>query len=266
MKIKIISDLHLGVNGDISNNFRLGDVAFLQYLQDSIRNYDAIIFNGDTFEMWEDFLETKGFMIKDRILDRLHRILASWCFGELIRTSEKIHIVSGNHDSVIKFHNNFENKIVSDRMIIDHNKFHIFVSHGHQGDIYCDETSCLSHIICCASQVKSSIENFIDENLDSSVEKLKKCLNVNDDKITKYAINLTKSNKYDVVVFGHTHNQLLIPVGKNIYVNDGCLCDSAKNICECIITITDCLNIENNVFDIEKNEIVKSVTIKKILS
>ena len=146
------------------------------------------------------------------------------------------------------------NRTVSDQYVIIENGYRILVTHGHQGDIFCRDRSCLSFLTCCASQVQSTLENLIDENLDTQIDKLVKCLKTDDKKITDYAFELAEAGNYNVVVFGHTHNQMTCQRNDKIYVNDGCVANSADKFNECVIDLTDHMNIENRIVNI--NEIV----------
>lgn len=64
MKYKIISDIHLGVKGDVSNNFKFDEEVFRQYLIKSSTECDAIIMNGDTFELWKILSKQKVILLK----------------------------------------------------------------------------------------------------------------------------------------------------------------------------------------------------------
>lgn len=259
MKYKIISDLHLGIKGNVSNNFLLNDTVFKKYLTDSLSECDGVILLGDIFELWEDLLETSGSTLSIRITNRLKEIINSWCFGPLlVEHNERLHLISGNHDAVIKNNTYFPDIKIVDHMVISENGFNIYLAHGHQGDVYCSEKSIFSCCVCGASQIKSSLEDLVDENLDSEVDKLQTCLGTSDKKITNYAFKVANAGNYNCVVFGHTHHQMMSEKKGVIYVNDGCVCDKTEQICECIINIADQVTVDNRIINIADGSIIHS--------
>ena len=150
-------------------------------------------------------------------------------------------------------------------MLIEENGFKIFIAHGHQGDMLCKEKSCASCLVCCADQVISSIEESTKLNIEDEISHLSSAIGTNDKTITKYALNIAKTMGYDVVIFGHTHNQMSeLANKKNVidnktYINDGCLVGKGDEINDCILEIiTDRIKIQNRVINIRTNEVVKN--------
>lgn len=238
MKLVIISDLHLGIKGDISNDFKLNEQQFYNYLQYVIDKYDLLVLNGDVFELWEDMFETKGITIEEKMKIRVDNIINSWVFGNLIRTHPKIIIINGNHDLYLKKYNILPKRI-HDKLIITHNGYNILITHGHKGDILCSDNSCFSRIICCCSQTKSSFEHLLDEKLDDVVSKIVDSIDTDEQKITNYAIGLLNTSHMNLVVLGHTHNKCSIRHNYKLYVNEGCVVGKNDSIDECDIHIYD---------------------------
>jgi len=228
MKIKIISDLHLGIKGSLTNDTYLDDDYFLCYLNECLTHYDLIIFNGDVFELWEDFFSSEGLSIKDRCNTKLQKIIGSWKFGPLLVSgNQKIIIINGNHDSSIRIYDLIPN--VFDHFLIEQYGHRLYVTHGHQGDFWNSDDSILRFCSCCCSNTRSELEKLVDPSLDENSQKLANLLeNVGGNIITKlrnHAIHLAECLGCDVIVYGHTHIKDLFIKNKIIYVNDGC----AKN-------------------------------------
>lgn len=195
----------------------------------------------------------------------MNQILNSWSFGNMLIEDKTIQIINGNHDSLIKYYNNIINKEISDRLVLRSDKYMVFIAHGHQGDLFCREKSFLSCLSCCASQIKSTLEDLIDENLDAQADKLSACLVTTDKEITDYAFKVAEAGPYDCVVFGHTHNPLIKEKNKKIYVNEGCVTNGTETLNECAIDINDDLVIENRAVNIVTGEIMAKevATIRK---
>jgi predicted phosphodiesterase len=234
MKILIISDLHLGLKDNPSNSFKLNEYAFNKYLLDGINEYDNIIMNGDVFELWESLLETSGATLELKFKNQVNEILNSWIFGNLIRTNPKIIIINGNHDLYIK-NNNVLPKRIADKLIISHNHYNILITHGHKGDLFCDDKSICRYITCCCSQTKSKIEDLLDENLDKNIDQIVKCIETKESKITDYALKILDASNFNVVIFGHTHTQTIVKKNGKVYINEGCLVGKDNSIDQCIL-------------------------------
>jgi predicted phosphodiesterase len=237
MKYVIISDLHLGVKGNISNNFHLDEKVFHRYLERTVAEAQLIL-AGDVFELWEDLLEPTGDglpSLKERIQRRLTHIIDSWSFGPMLIQHPNIHLVSGNHDSYLRYDQYFPQKRVDERLIFDEGPYHVLVAHGHQGDVFNRDRSIFSCLVCCALQTKSTIEDLTDENLDQNIQSLSDCFSTNDTKITKYAFVVARECGFDVVVYGHTHHPLFVEKDQHYYINTGCVADRLETIDECVI-------------------------------
>lgn len=246
MRIIVISDLHLGVKNDISNNFKLDEYLFNNFLQHMLNKYDTIVLNGDVFELWEDIFETYGSSMEMRIRNRVNNILNSWIFGNLIRDHPRIIVLSGNHDVYIKKYNMLLNKNVRDKLEISSNGYNILIMHGHFGDILCNDKSCCSSFICCCSQTKSTLEDLLNTNLDNGVDKIVATFETSDKKITKYAQDILKASNYNAIIFGHTHRKCMVKIKNKVYVNDGCVVSKTDSIDLCVITIdNDKMTIDN---------------------
>jgi UDP-2,3-diacylglucosamine pyrophosphatase LpxH len=254
--VKIISDLHFGINGDVSNNFKIDEHLFEKYLLKSKEECDMIILNGDIFELWEGIVESEGIGLKRRINHRLKQILNSWCFGDLIRNDPAIHLINGNHDAMIRQFHQFTDKKIVDRMILSSDKYDVFVAHGHQGDFFCRERSVMSFCTCCANEIKSTMEDLINENLDKQVDLLVQKIETDDKKITNYGLEIAKAGQYDAVVFGHTHHPMMCSKGHKLYINDGCAIDREEVIDECLIEFDDQLKITNRTINIRTGDVL----------
>lgn len=237
MKILILSDLHLGIKHDISNNFTLNEHLFNTYLLHAVNTYDYIVLNGDVFELWEDMIQTRGLTFGTKIINRVNAILESWMFGNIIRDNQKVVILSGNHDLYIKKYKVIPTKEINDKLMIIHNGYNVLIAHGHLGDILCDDNSCCAFITCCCSQAASTLEDLLNMSFEDEINKVVACLETDESKITDYALKLLKSSNLHAVILGHTHKQKIVISNNKVYVNDGGIVGKINNIDACIITI-----------------------------
>jgi len=257
MKIKIISDIHLGVKNTSSNDFLIDENAFREYLSMSVHDNDLLILNGDTFELWEEILNSGS------LSARMTNIINSWNFMDIILNDPKIKIINGNHDAFIKRPGIIPTKYVTDSLDYNMNGYKIHIAHGHQGDIWNKDSSCLKYISCCCKNLESVGEDMVDYSLDDSVQKLTNCLFPDNGKTEKYAEALANATNTDIIVFGHTHTSNLVEKSNCIYVNDGC-CVNTQSIDELIIQNGSSLNISLGKYDFTTGIATNSKTINKI--
>lgn len=246
MKIKIISDLHLGVKGEPTNDFLIDEDLFSEYLHDSVSQCDQVILNGDIFELWEDFFQKNESgtsnqakslpsMIRTRMKDRMDRIVSSWKFMSEIMTHPKITIINGNHDSMIRTESLITTKEVKDSVTLDLVGHRVYVAHGHQGDFYNQDHSPLRWLSCCCKESLSLMETLIDPSLDQDIGHLADHWVSNSKQILQYANQLSQIIPCELVIFGHTHEATIVQNGKSYYLNDGCLVGKKEIIDELVI-------------------------------
>jgi UDP-2,3-diacylglucosamine pyrophosphatase LpxH len=247
MKIKIISDLHLGVKGAPSNNFVLDEDLFTHYLEATLAEYDQLILAGDTFELWEEFIDTipappktmtmtaNLSILKDRITERFQSIVKSWSFMPLLLNHEKVIFINGNHDAMIRTIPLITNKEVLQSRLIETIGLRIYVAHGHQGDFYNRDSSPCRWIACCCQETVGTLDDLIDPQLDHDISRLAQATVSNTKDVTQYAFQLTQRLPCDVVIFGHTHEAGLWEHNHKVYLNSGCLVRKKEAFDEIVI-------------------------------
>jgi UDP-2,3-diacylglucosamine pyrophosphatase LpxH len=238
MKITILSDLHLGIKGDPSNNFLIDENIFSQYLKSTLDDSDLLILNGDTFELWENIISpqeppTIVGMLRSLMIERMERIVASWKFMPEILNNPKILLINGNHDSLIRTDHLVTTKLVTNSLRLNLIGRKLYFAHGHQCDFY-------KSPLCFVSCSVSNLVDLFDPELDQNLEKLTDNFNlVSTKKVTQYANTLAQKLPCDVVIFGHTHKSCLIKTRSRYYINSGCVVGKKEVIDEVVITSDD---------------------------
>lgn len=241
MRITLLSDLHLGVKGDVSNRFMVDETVFSQYLTRLLSTNDLIILVGDTFELWEGLFDPHHAikLMDDKIKARFEEIVNSWSFMDTILHNDKILLISGNHDAFLRTkHLLPENKVRCHHLLNLIDK-QIMITHGHQGDCFNSDKSPLRCISCLCQQSLYGLDELLNISFDDDICKLAQTLFANEQSINKYADKLAKTGNYQLVIFGHTHNRGVWHIGHNYYINTGCVVGKPTVIDELTIESDD---------------------------
>lgn len=249
--MKVISDLHISLPDVKNNDFELDEDVFIAYLQNSVAEVDLLVLNGDIFECWETGLESQSgrFQSIARARPRLVR-----CIMDGMRAGRIIYN-NGNHDAICRTNRELWNGLVRENTTILVHGRRIHVAHGHQADIYNVEELAAEAGCCqacfgtcctlgrCITWCVGTGEVLIDKDLDIHLEKLKLIVETpsTDTIFTSHARRLAAQNRFDVVVYGHTHKAKIVPLveGKPgpVYANDGCGQQSSDVIDEAFISV-----------------------------
>jgi UDP-2,3-diacylglucosamine pyrophosphatase LpxH len=221
MKIKVISDIHLGINE--SNDFNINKETFLAFLINLSQTHDYVILLGDVYDCWESDFDSQVNRfndIKDYYIDITNFIIET----------DNVILISGNHDSVI-YNNSLISKIITHKVICNGN-FKLYFAHGHQGDVYNSELSFIGSTI---SRLVGISEKLINPNIDKELDKLLQTFQPYSHlRIMEHGLMV--GNKYGahLVVYGHTHVPQLELGSYNyrpiIYANSGCVSGKIDNI------------------------------------
>jgi UDP-2,3-diacylglucosamine pyrophosphatase LpxH len=212
MKIKIISDIHLGLNE--SNDFMIDKSKFLIFLIKLSNENDYLILLGDVFECWESEFDSQSKRFCDLKIEYKDII-------DFIENTENVILISGNHDVIV-----YRDKLIQKVkrfFVVECGLYSLYFSHGHQSDIYNSDYMFIGRLI---TRLVGLAENYIDPDIDHSLSKLLDTFNPHDDYITlEHALCVAKDNNYDLVVYGHTHSPMVklceINYKPVIYANSG---------------------------------------------
>lgn len=229
-QIKIISDLHIGSKNK-ADDFYLNEKDFMDYITRWLdKPNNLIILNGDIFECWE---ADTFFTNSDQQFANIRKKRRKLC--DFLINTERIILVNGNHDAVIRT-GEFNCGAVENFTHTFDNKYVIHAAHGHQSDFANSNKG--ERLGKCITKCVSAGENLIHPDLDIELGKLDDiCRAPRDDFISQeHAIKLAKKNKYDVVIYGHTHTPLIYKEGSIVYANSGHGRDYKDSIDEVIVS------------------------------
>lgn len=207
MNILIISDLHIGSNGNF-DNFSWDTGRFIKKVEKiKIKyNVDKLILNGDIFDLYQySFEDIRA--NKKQLIDYL--------------INENNIYIRGNHDI-------FNDFAVDHYKIINSKGKTIYIEHGHNAD-FLNGTNLGRFISIVGYKLLKAISSyrFVMKAYNRAVEKNDMVDRVpkkyNSIQYLSYALRLLKS--YDVVVLGHTHkiesHKTYFLTRKKLYINCG---------------------------------------------
>jgi UDP-2,3-diacylglucosamine pyrophosphatase LpxH len=269
MKIKVVSDIHIGIPGSNCNDCHFTDDQIFAFLTKSCENHDNVILNGDIFECWESS-EAGGHGFESQ-LKQLKNISVHFPKTiKLINTNDKIVLIYGNHDIILNHKNQNTLTKVKETFTATEHDFTIHFAHGHRGDTYNKNYNFCGYTFEPIGRFLSYLshlgELYINKNMEHHLIAIQKTIMPahDDSQIKKHAINIARNKKYNMVVFGHTHNSEISmnelrdefkenvehfyddnsPVNKKfnkktnmIYCNSGHVTDYTTNIDELVIDI-----------------------------
>ncbi len=225
-KIAFISDVHRG-DGSNSDALRLNRNIYKAALKFYYNKDYMLIELGDGDELWKNkSFKNIAYNYKDifKILNRFNK-------------EDRLCMIYGNHD-IIKSDSNFVNKTINEfkminkdfgtemiklysniefyeSIILEYKKNYIIGFHGHQAD----------YINCNLWKISRFFVRYIWRNMENIAgfkEPTSPSSNYNKgDKIDKILENIAKKEK-QVIVCGHTHNDIFAYPGQGYYFNDGC--------------------------------------------
>jgi UDP-2,3-diacylglucosamine pyrophosphatase LpxH len=293
MKIKVISDVHIGIPGSNANDCHFKDTEIFNFLTKSCENYDKVILNGDIFECWESS-EAGGSGFKYQLI-QLENIFKHFPKTiNLMNTNDKIVLIHGNHDIILSHANQKILTKVQENFTVNEHGFTIHFAHGHRGDVFNNRYNFYGYTFKPIGRFLSYMshlgELYINKDMEKYLTSIQKTIMPSHDnsKIKKHAINIARNKKYNMVVYGHTHtseismNELRDEFKENveyfdngdsstnkqfnkksnmIYCNSGHVTDYKTDIDELVIDISlDTLNkktfvsCELNKYDVIQNE------------
>lgn len=214
MKIKILSDLHIG-KGDGADIFKFDENKFLERLKKWEDTFDYIVFNGDTWDCWHsnDINEQEEEFFR---INAYRPTLMSY----LLRNEKgKFIFLVGNHDDVVK-----QKELISmfENFLWEIGGKRIWIEHGHKTDNANYKFAFIGKFVAWLIGWLQrlgwrSADTDLDKGNNSSSDP---------ELYKKYAKVLAKTYKANVVVLGHTHKEMIILLDENpVYINSGSLCN-----------------------------------------
>jgi len=248
MKIKVISDIHLGITN--SNDFLLNKNDFLITLTKLSKENDYLILLGDVFECWETNFNSQE--------EHFHKLKKE--YNEIINFIENTNnviLISGNHDVIV-----WQKKLIKKvkrYYIIKNGKFDLYFAHGHQADVFNSTFSWIGRTI---SELVGLAENYIDPDIDLSLTKLLNTFdNHSDDNTMEHGFCVGYKYGCDLVVYGHTHTPMVfcgdINYRKIIYANSGSVALHSDLIDMIDIDSSSFLQVSYVKYSVKQNKIVE---------
>jgi UDP-2,3-diacylglucosamine pyrophosphatase LpxH len=243
-RIRVLSDLHIGVPGTGSNDFLLDDEAFLAYLDASLESANVVVLNGDVFECWEGNLVRNSEQRFREIAEARPALVEG-----LRQRAEagRLVVVAGNHDAIVRTAKLFpavESWTQREYGVLLH------VAHGHQADAFNAGLAggglggCGRCISACVGLGESLLYADLDHDL-SALQAI--CTGERDASVMlDHAERLAARNSYDVVVYGHSHDATVEPIlrGAALYANSGTASGSRDAVDKVDLTITPDARVE----------------------
>lgn len=251
MKIYVLSDIHLGVGK--SNDFLLDKDEFLVTLKTLSQTCDYLVLLGDVFECWESNFDSQ-YNTFCKISNKYYDIV------NFIETTDNIILISGNHDVVV-----WQMKLIDKvkrHKVIEHGLFKLYFAHGHQADVFNSTYWWVGRVI---TRLCGLAETYIDPDIDTDMTKLAHTfVSSSINNLTmEHGLILALKNKYDFVVYGHTHNPQVVLGSANhrpvIYANSGSVAYKADLIdlirIDCDLTLT----VSHLQYSVKNNSVVNLV-------
>jgi UDP-2,3-diacylglucosamine pyrophosphatase LpxH len=230
--ILVISDLHVGLPGDAANDWRASDASLLRFIGAHNALGRLVVLAGDVFECWEAAPDPRS---------RLQEICAARpaLASALSNPTPGLVLLSGNHDAVLLDPGSGFPGAMPDwtGSLPGAPSLRIHIAHGHQADAWnaglrgAPDASLGRCIACCLGHGERLLYPTLDDDL-SALDAI--CRGEKDSLVlAAHAEALGAANGYDVVVYGHTHDQRLSPFsppGKGVYANSGAARHSSRQI------------------------------------
>jgi len=249
-KYLVISDLHIGVVNDRANNCILNDFELIRIFDKCIFINDyKLILNGDIFDLWETGL-LQGFEERCAEIIECHTELCKYLHKQI--TLSNIIYIIGNHDNVRCELLDMMKPVVSYNI---HDKIHI--EHGHSfDDVNNSKGDCLGKFF---TKCFAFCERYSNNTVTDMLETIEKIVSPKE-KYSNCAKQLLSSSKYEVVIFGHTHDAHYMTFENNkIYANCGSWCKKTNNLDATSIYILDGkIKVQNIIIDVQVNTLSTS--------
>ena len=225
MKISCISDLHAGTC-DRHDRLRINEDRLMSFLETLCVHSDLVLLNGDVFdtiqgEDWDScasrFMEIRKARpwLVDFIIDKI--LLGN------------IRYIAGNSDWVVRERNLLP--LVERTATIEYEGIKIVAEHGHFPDMFGYKPFTVDKLIAkWAYYAEKLLRNDVDVKLAKFLQSFPAGSSSKEGHHNKYACDLAKKKKADVVLLGHTHKVTAEKYDNCLYVNTGKACDRAKQI------------------------------------
>ncbi|MEZ4230253.1 MAG: metallophosphoesterase family protein [Polyangiaceae bacterium] len=208
MKIAVISDLHLGA-GDACDWFGHDEGQFLGFLRFLEDNFERVVLLGD---IWETLTSRRrGDAVGGlKVAREAHSAIA--------RRFERsnYHYVHGNHDLVAG-----SAEGVPDRWLLDAGGARVLFTHGHHHDLLISKARWLSEFgVWVGGWTRRA-------GLDPlyrafrGLERLSESNSGNDQRFRRWALDVARDYRADIVVTGHTHRAQCHEEGPRVFLNSG---------------------------------------------
>ena len=243
-KFIIMSDCHRGI-GNWGDNFAHNQNVYFAALSHYYKKGYTYIELGDGDELWEN-------RSYDLIIETHNNVF--WLLSKF-QDNDRLYMLYGNHD-IVKRNSSYIKKVCTSKNnpceknditlfncikfyegLILYNKYNnqeIFLTHGHQADLFNDIFWRLSRFLVRYLWRPLELVGF--KNPTSTANNLSKR--------SKVELNLIKwVEKNDIImVTGHTHKPAFPAKGESLYFNDGCSihprCITGIEICQGQISLT----------------------------
>ena len=225
LRIKVISDCHIGLPGAAENDFHFSDEEFIQFLDYSRHSYDCVVLNGDLWELWESGT-SKNQLERFNEVAAAHAPLFNYIRDHMAPPDIKsftrhrnLFYVVGNHDSAAAKYNNllFGGRVHSQVNLELPGGARIRISHGHE----CDPVNfgrwawVGRSITWCVGMLERVVHRDADKHLEKRLAE--DCLSTS----ARTAFDFSRA---DIIVNGHTHKPGVLRDGykMRVYANSGC--------------------------------------------
>lgn len=220
MRIVAISDVHYKYAPSTEEDFST-NAAIISFVQSLCGDCDLLVLNGDIFDLWFDW---KYCIIAD-FFPLLHAL------ENLRESGSEIVFISGNHDFWFGdfFPKTMQIKLFPDRYTFEADGKKMLFTHGDLYTVNDMRYKIFRSLI--RMRVIKSIFSILHPDLalklglqlsrSSRKRKISKELRAQKTKGLERFAATQINNTYDIVVMGHSHDPVLIPMGKGTYANCG---------------------------------------------
>lgn len=214
MRIATFGDVHLG-HIAVLDKF-MGKEERLLRLDDHLaRTHDRIILMGDIYQTDYGSYPGSRSDVLESILTRYARIVGRWQAGHCDS-------LFGNHDLITK---KFLGNVKQIRLKKDN--WHIWLTHGHQFDPFIGDEGHLPFFVTwmiggLRRLGFTRLADFLEGPLYNWGQRFFQALEL-------AAARALHHGNNDVIVMGHSHQTVCLPIGRGVYVNSGaCVPDSLR--------------------------------------
>ncbi|MGE0327999.1 MAG: metallophosphoesterase family protein [Polyangiaceae bacterium] len=208
MKIAVISDLHLGA-GDACDWFGHDEHQFLRFLRFLEDNFERVVLLGD---IWETLTsKSHGDWVGGlRAARDAHRGIARRFEGP------KYQYVHGNHDLIAGTVDG-----APDRLLIDSGDARVVFTHGHHHDLLISKARWLSELgVWLGGWIRRASLDPLYRAF-RGIERLTENNAGNDQRFRRWALDVAKNYRADIIVTGHTHRAQVFEEGPRVFLNSG---------------------------------------------